>query len=615
MSQTSIPTDPAAHANGRLPGNPMLFEVAWEVCQQVGGIYTVLRSKAPFMTDHRGSAYCLIGPYNRRTAPVEFEESPATGAIGKVVDALGAMGVTARYGHWLVTGRPRVVLLDVDGARSRLGEIKYHLWEQHNVSADTGESVLDDAIAFGWCVQQFFSALCEVGGYKDRPIIAHFHEWMSASAIPEMRRQRLPLHIVFTTHATQLGRYVAMNDEGFYEHLPFVDWLGDARRFNIEPQVRLERAAAHGAHVFTTVSDVTAEECTHLLGREPDAVTPNGLNIERFVAMHEFQNLHRLYKEKLHEFVMAQFFPSYSFDLDKTLYVFTSGRYEYRNKGFDLTIDALGRLNRRLKENGPADVTVVLFILTRRPYRSVIPDVLRRRAMMEELRKTCDEVRDELGEALWHGAARGELPDLEKLISDTSRMRLLRMIHAHQSSDLPPIVTHDLWDAGDDAILQQIRNCDLINREEDAVKVVYHPEFASASDPLLGMDYDQFVRGSHVGIFPSYYEPWGYTPLECVAYGIPTATSDLSGFGSYVSQHFPEHEEHGIFVVNRRSRDYHTAADELTAWLESIACLNRRGRITLRNRVESLSEHFDWHRIGQNYLDAYRAALAIDPTG
>ena len=160
---------------------------------------------------------------------------------------------------------------------------------------------------------------------------------MGAAAIPEIRRLNLPVATVFTTHATLLGRYLATGDNWFYNHLPNINWHADAKRYNIEARVLLERAAAHGAHVFTTVSSVTAQECEHLLGRRVDAVLPNGLNIERFIARHESENLHKIYKEKIHKFVMGHFFQSYHFDLNRTLYFFTSGRYEYRNKGFDLT--------------------------------------------------------------------------------------------------------------------------------------------------------------------------------------------------------------------------------------------------------------------------------------
>ncbi|MEX2671607.1 MAG: glycosyltransferase, partial [Phycisphaeraceae bacterium] len=385
----------------------------------------------------------------------------------------------------------------------------------------------------------------------------------------------------------------------------------DAKRFNIEPQVHLERAAAHGAHVLTTVSSVTAFECEHLLGRAVDVVTPNGLNIERFVALHEFQNLHREYKEQIHEFVMGHFFASYPFDLDKTMYVFTSGRYEYRNKGFDLTIEALARLNWQLKAEG-SDRTVVAFIVTRRPYRGINANVLSGRAMMDELRQTCNHIKDELGDKLFYATATGKAPRFDELVDDYWRLRLRRSLQAWKTGQLPTIVTHDLEDQNDE-LLQQLRASNLVNNPDDPVKVVYHPDFISATNPLWGMDYDQFVRGCHVGIFPSYYEPWGYTPLECIARGIPAITSDVSGFGSYVRENIPDYEESGCYVVDRRYASFDVAAAQMTHQLHSLIKLERRDRIALRNRVDRSAERFDWHYLASHYDEAHALALQRGP--
>ncbi|MCX6992824.1 MAG: glycogen/starch synthase, partial [Kiritimatiellaeota bacterium] len=328
-----------------------LFEVAWEVCQQLGGIYTVIRSKIPSMIERWGERYCLIGPYNPTTAAIEFDEAEPPELLRPALQALNAMGYQAHFGHWLVTGRPQVILLDVRSAMPRLIEFKYFFWEHHKISTPKDDHEINEVLAFGLMVCEFFRGLTRQQP-RPAPVIAHFHEWMGGAAIPEIRRDNLPVGIVFTTHATLLGRYLAMSDPWFYDHLPFVNWQNDARRFNIETRVQIERAAAHGAHVFTTVSNVTAMECKYLLSREVDLVLPNGLNIERFIARHESENLHKVYKEKIHQFVTGHFFPSYSFNLDRTLYVFTSGRYEYRNKGFDLTLEALARLNYLLKQAG-----------------------------------------------------------------------------------------------------------------------------------------------------------------------------------------------------------------------------------------------------------------------
>ena len=588
---------------------PLLFEVAWEVCQQLGGIYTVIRSKAPFMVESYGERYFLIGPYNPETSPLEFEATPVSGPVADALKALREEGFDVHFGKWLVTGQPQTILLNPRSAMGRLPEAKYLLWEHHDISSPGQHEVIDPVIAFGFLVQRFFQKFVAAQSDK-QPVIAHFHEWMAGSAIPEMRRDRMPVATVFTTHATSMGRVLAQNDPWFYDHLPFVDWLTDARRFNMETQARLERASAHGAHILTTVSDITGFECEHLLGRKPDHILPNGLNIERFVAMHEFQNLHREYKEQIHQFIISMFFPSYTFDLDRTLYVFTAGRYEYRNKGFDITLDALARLNARLKENRSGR-TVVFFLITKRPFRGINSEVLRRAAMLQEIRRNCEAIQQHVGERLFQFAAKGIVPDYGELVDDYWKLRLQRLTHAWHAPALPTVVTHDLVDDNRDEVLAQLRYLNLINLPSDPVKVVYHPDFVAASNPLFGLEYDQFVRGCHLGIFPSFYEPWGYTPLECIARGVPAVTSDLSGFGTHLQHAMPDHEQRGMYVAPRRNRSFDEASIALADWLLEFCWLGRRERIDMRNRVESAADRFDWQVLGKHYLKAHRMAEKV----
>ncbi len=594
-----------------IPQNTLLFEIAWEVCQQLGGIYTVIRSKLPSMIEKWGNRYCLIGPYNPVTAAVEFEAAEPTGLTAQALAALRGMGFDVHYGYWLVSGRPQVILLNTHSAMRNLNEIKYYLWKDHHIATPLDDDELNNVVAFGFLVQEFFKALA-----KDRkdlpPIITHFHEWMASAAIPELRRANVPVGVVFTTHATLLGRYIAMTDPWFYDHLPFVQWETDARRFNIEPRVRLERAAAHGAHVFTTVSDVTALECKYLIQREVDQVLPNGLNVERFTARHESENLHMVYKEKINRFVIGHFFPSYSFNLDRTIYLFTSGRYEYRNKGFDLTLEALARLNARLKQT-KSDLTVVMFIISRRPFRSIIAEVLNNKAMTEELYNTCMMIKDQIGARLFKSASSGQLPDFNTLVSESFILRLRRIMQAWRTNRLPLIVTHDLFDQERDEVLNQLRKFNMVNHAHDPVKIIYHPDFITMADPLFGIDYDQFVRGCHMGLFPSYYEPWGYTPLECIARNIPAVASDLSGFGSYILKRTPDCQENGLYVVQRKNTSYDASAEELTNYLMSFCKLDTRERITMRFHAQELAEHFDWKQLIVYYNRAH--AMAINKMG
>jgi len=493
---------------------------------------------------------------------------------------------------------------------NRLGEIKYVFWEHHGISAPGNNDLINQVIAFGFVVKTYLNILAEPAITK-KQIIAHFHEWMAGAAIPELGFERSKVSTVFTTHATLLGRYLAMNDPYFYDHLPFFDWLKEAKNFDIETSVRIERAAAHGSTVFSTVSDVTAKECKHLLGREADVILPNGLNIQRFTALHEFQNLHLEYKEKIHQFIMGHFFHSYSFDLDKTLYFFTSGRYEYMNKGFDLTLEALARLNWRMKQDN-LDTNVVMFFITKQPYHTINPKVLQSKAVMEEIRGNCEAIQKQVGERLFLAAASSpdhHFPNLNNFVDDYWRLRLRRTIQSWKSPELPIVVTHNLVNDSKDEILNFLRMANLVNNESDKVKVVYHPDFISPINPLFGMEYGQFVRGCHLGIFPSYYEPWGYTPLECMASGVPAVTSDLSGFGDYVIKHLEQPEDKGIYVTTRKDRSFNDAANQLTDQLYSFVKMTRRERITQRNKVEVSSEHFDWRNLGAYYDKAYQLVM------
>ncbi len=591
------------------PLPPLLFEIAWEVCWQLGGIYTVLRSKADSMKERWDDRYCLIGPYNPATAAVEFEERPTEGIIRETLDRLRAQGVPCHFGRWLIPGRPRVILLDYRSRYPNLDGDKYLLWKDHGISTQSNDGEVNEVTAFGFTVTQFFHELSQVAG--ERTILAHFHEWMAGVAVPRIAHLKLPITTVFTTHATLLGRYLASDSPAFYDHLPFINPDEQAGKYNIWPRYAIERAAAHASTVFTTVSEVTAYEAERLLGRKPDAILPNGLNIHRFSAIHEFQNLHRAYKERIQEFVMGHFFPSYTFDLDNTVYFFTSGRYEYRNKGMDLFIEAMARLNARMKDLPAANrPTVIGFIITRAATRSINVVALQSQSMFDDLRNTCEEIQEHMGERLFHSAANGRIPTFGELLPDDAQVRLKRAMHAWRTSRQPLIVTHDLSDDANDPILQHLRARNLCNGGDDPVKMVFHPEFVTQTSPLLNMDYDQFVRGCHLGVFPSYYEPWGYTPMESIAMGVPAVTTDLSGFGAYVERHIPDAAQNGVTVLNRRYKSFDDSVDELANYFFDFARQTRRQRIELRNRVERLSELFDWSALVKHYHDAHDLAMA-----
>ncbi|GAA4443871.1 glycogen/starch synthase [Ravibacter arvi] len=561
------------------------------------------------MVEKWGENYFLLGPYFAAKAASEFEpitdwnDSPA----GKAAKKLHDSGIDVHYGYWLVTGKPRVLLFDFNSIRTRLEDIKFRLWENHKISTLHSEDLVNQVVLFGECIREFLKVYC-ADNYKKQEILSQFHEWMASSSLPDLVADDTRMASTFTTHATMLGRYLAQNVQGFYSKLPFFDWQQEAKNFGIEAQAGIERKAAQSAQVLTTVSDVTARECEVFLGRKPDLVTPNGLNVQRFQADHEFHNLHVKYKEKIHEFVMGHFFQNYSFDLDKTLYFFTSGRFEFSNKGYDLTLEAMARLNWKMVQAN-MDTTVVLFIVTKQPYHSINPDVLQSRAMLEEIHQTCTAIEKQVGERLFLSAASGDdnhLPDLNQFVDEYWRLRLRRTIQTWKTPRKPAFVTHDLVNRDD--IVDYCEKAGLTNNEQDRVKIVYHPDFITYTNPLFGLDYGQFVRGCHLGVFPSYYEPWGYTPLECVVRGVPTVTSDLSGFGDYIMQIMRDFENRGIYVINRKSQTFSEAAEQMANILFRFVRMTRRERISQRNRVENIADVFDWNSLRSYYDTAHDLA-------
>lgn len=588
------------------PTSPWLFEVAWEVCNQIGGIYTVIRTKAQEMVKRWGDNYFLIGPYAPEAASIEFEEGTAPEALRPALAALESRGVVAHFGRWLVNGKPQTILFDFRPRYPRLHLDKHALYADNGITSDDADAEVNATILFGFAVAEFLEELSRTA--PRHPLAAQFHEWMAGIALPRLAHRKVPVASTFTTHATLLGRYCASDNPHFYDHLESIDPESAARHYNIRIRYVLERVAAQTATVFTTISEVTAREAQHFLGRAPEKILPNGLNIHRFAALHEFQNLHLQYKERIHEFVMGHFFPSYTFDLDKTVYIFTSGRYEYRNKGFDVFIESLYRLNTHLKQL-PNPPTVIAFLVTRAPTKNISVGAIQRHLMFEELRKICTEVQEGIGQRLLGAVARGKVPSNEELLSHDLQVRLKRAMHARKSDRLPSIVTHDMVDDGNDAILRHLRHRHLFNNPGDPVKVIFHPDFLSANNPLIGLDYDQFVRGCHLGVFPSYYEPWGYTPPECLALGIPAVTTDLTGFGAFVTRNIPRVREQGVYVLNRSKKGPGETIEDLASYLFNFTQLGRRERIELRNRAERLSDLFDWSVLVRHYHEAHEDAL------
>jgi glycogen synthase len=598
-------TRPLSSPNG-VP--PLLFEVAWEVCWQLGGIYTVLKTKAHAMLRRWGEGYFAVGPYNPATAVGEFEETPPPDFIHRVFEQLRDEGIKCHYGNWLIPGKPKVVLLDYRSRHHRLHEDKYLLFADHGIATPPDDGELNDCISFGFVVAEFFKRLMRE--IPEVPTVVHCHEWMGGVCIPRIRHEQTPVTTVFTTHATLLGRYLAGDNPYFYDHLQYFNADAEADKYRILPRHQLEKAAAHASHVFTTVSEITRIEAEKLLGRPPDYIVPNGIDVETYEAPHDLQHFHNQFKEQIHQFTIGHFFPSYPIDLNNTLYLFLSGRYEYTNKGIDLYLESLYRLNEKLKRE-PNSPTVVAFIVTRASVRGINGDVLATQAQLDQLHAYCDAIKEDIARKLFMATATGRAVQRGELIDSTIEVTLKRHMAAMKRYRQPSVVTHDVVDDANDPILKHLRHRHLLNAAHDRVKVVYHPQFMSSISPLMSLDYDQFVRGCHLGVFPSYYEPWGYTPVECIARGIPAVTSDLSGFGAYVQGTMPGELQDGLHVLKRRGKSFDAAADDLAGYLFNFAKMDRRARIEQRNKVERMAERFGWNHLITFYHDAHDRALQM----
>uniref|UniRef100_A0A2K6GP68 Glycogen [starch] synthase n=1 Tax=Propithecus coquereli TaxID=379532 RepID=A0A2K6GP68_PROCO len=528
--------------------NTVLFEVAWEVANKVGGIYTVLQTKAKVTGDEWGDNYYLVGPYTEQgvRTQVELLEAP-TPALKRTLDSMNSKGCK-------------------------------------------------------------FLAQSE-----EKPhVVAHFHEWLAGVGLCLCRARRLPVATIFTTHATLLGRYLCAGAVDFYNNLENFNVDKEAGERQIYHRYCMERAAAHCAHVFTTVSQITAIEAQHLLKRKPDIVTPNGLNIKKFSAMHEFQNLHAQSKARIQEFVRGHFYGHLDFNLDKTLYFFIAGRYEFSNKGADVFLEALARLNYLLRVNGSEQTVVAFFIMPARTNNFNV-ETLKGQAVRKQLWDTANTVKEKFGRKLYESLLVGSLPDMNKMLDKEDFTMMKRAIFATQRQSFPPVCTHNMLDDSSDPILTTIRRIGLFNSSADRVKVIFHPEFLSSTSPLLPVDYEEFVRGCHLGVFPSYYEPWGYTPAECTVMGIPSISTNLSGFGCFMEEHIG-HElldpKESIYILDRRFRSLDDSCSQLTSFLYSFCQQSRRQRIIQRNRTERLSDLLDWKYLGRYYMSARHMALA-----
>lgn len=597
----------------------LLLEVSWEVCNKVGGINTVLKSKASLMKEQYPK-YVLVGPYFREKAIVELEQKQPPESIVRAFAKLKKEGITCYYGTWQIKGEPNVILIDFSTLIAQKNELKTWLWEAYQIDSLTAGWDFEEPVIFSAAVAKLLRAIEEekrARGEQEK-IVAHFHEWMTGSAILFLRRLGSQLPTVFTTHATMLGRAIAGSGEPLYEMLDTIDPMEAAYRHGVQAKHLTERACAKEATVFTTVSEITALEAKALLGREPDLLVLNGLEVSRFPTFEETSIKHVTCRETLRDFLTYYFFPYYLFSLEHNLIFFITGRNEFRNKGIDLTIEALGRLNELMKEAAASEKgykrTVSVFFWIPLEHAGVKVELLENKNYYQHItnyiRYNADKI---LKKVLYDFLAQKKI-QRNPLFTKEFLQGMKKDVIQFRREGEPPLCTNYLPYEEQNEVVQAFRAAGLLNREEDRVKVILQPVYLDGNDGLINLPYYDAIAGAHLGLFPSYYEPWGYTPLECAAMGVAAVTTDLAGFGRFIQQKVKKPLS-GITVLRRHQQPHEKIVEEFAQLLFSFTKLTHSERVKNKMVAKELSGLCDWREFIKFYREAHRLALERSRAG
>ena len=534
-----------------------VFESSWEVCNKVGGIYTVLSTRAKTLQDMMNDRIIFIGPdcWKEKDCPY-FKEDTALFADWK--NDATASGLKMRIGRWDIPGKPIAILVDFNPYFAQKDQIYTWLWENYQVDSLHAYGDYDEASMFSYAaalvVESFYAKYLNPG----MKVIYHGNEWMTGLGLLYINKVLPEVATIFTTHATSIGRSIAGNNKPLYDYL--FAYQGDqmAWELNMQSKHSIEKQTAHFVDCFTTVSDITANECKELLDKPVDYVLPNGFDNSFVPKGATFTKKRKAARKCLLGVANALL----GTDLqDDTLIVSTSGRYEFRNKGVDVFIEAMNRLLRDRNLNK----TVLAFI----------------------------EVPGWVGEP---------------------RRDLVARLHSGKKYDTPvevPEITHWLHNMSHDNVLGMLKYLDMHNRKDDRVKLIFLPCYLTGDDGVLNMTYYDLVLGNDLCIYPSYYEPWGYTPLEAVAFKVPCVTTDLSGFGLWantVKGGYSEIED-GVKVIRRTDYNYSEVADSIKDTVTKYSNMTDAEVKTSRSNAENLSKKALWCHFIKYYQQAYHFAL------
>jgi len=594
---------------GIKPKADMLFEISWEVCNKVGGIFTVLSSKVRQMQKYYGRNYYLIGPYFTLANRTVFKEEAVPENYKGVYDELRKEGIICHFGTWLVRGEPKVILVDFKNLWPKVNEIKREMWDSFGLDSLDSPYDFDEPVLWSWAVGILIEKLAKI--HSDKKIVVHVHEWLSGAAVLYIKKNKLNVSTVFTTHATTLGRTLAGHGAELYSVLDKIDPLAEAYKYGVQAKHNMERIVAAAADVFSTVSQTTALEAKYILGKEADIILPNGLDMSKFPSFEEAALKHRTYRNKLREFVLYYFFPYYVIDLKNTLFFFTASRYEFHNKGLDIFIEALGKLNERMKENR-SKKTVITFFWVPAKVNGIKQEIIEAREAYEDIKDLLEEESDNIKENLLYTITAGEKISEESIFDESFLLEVKRKLLRLRSrkGQAVPLSTHELgYSEKNDPILKAFRKAKLENKEEDKVKVIFYPIYLSGVDGLSDLDYYQSIQACHLGVFPSYYEPWGYTPLEAAALGVASLTSNLSGFGKYFFEALKKKKVPGVYVLDIENRERDEMINDFVDILYNYTQLSKKARIEEKIQALKVASMADWENFVLYYIEAQNMAV------
>ena len=542
--------------NDMLKTPELLFESSWEVCNKVGGIYTVLSTKAHTLQQIFNDKVIFIGPdVWADTVVPDFQEEVALFADWKrhaeEVDHL-----RVKVGRWNVPGTPPVILVDFKPYFSERDAFFYAMWDNFRVDSIHAYGDYDESCIFAYAVGKVIESFYHFYKLENKRVAALFNEWMLGMGALYVRKHIPAIATLFTTHATSIGRSIAGNNKALYAYMDGYNGDQMAKELNMEAKHSVEKQTAHFVDCFTTVSDITARECKQLLDKEPDIVTPNGFE-PNFVPEGEMYDRKR---EEARRTLINVAEKLMGCPIDPgALLVSTSGRYEYRNKGIDEFITAMNRV----RTCGRLRREVVAFIM--------VP--------------------------AWVRAPRADLKMMiEKDIEPTAPLQV-------------PFITHWLHNMNEDKILNYIQSVGFTNTASEKLKIIYVPCYLDGQGGIFNKTYYDLLIGMDATVYPSYYEPWGYTPLESVAFGIPTITTDLAGFGLWAKRTVSGDDiNEGVVVINRTDFNYFEVAESIMNVVLALSQMDAAAIERIKRRCFDLARKAEWSKFINYYLEAFDKA-------